>query len=103
MNILEKTIIVNGRENKILVLDELVGEKKEILIDDDFSEVFKNILQSTFKTHKNLYAKFGISYENALYAGWHPDDEEFGIDCAGFKKALKDKFEIKEKKSLKRR
>jgi len=61
-------------------------------------ERFKNereVLKKIFKDQGELYEKiYHVDRETARLAGWHPDEKEFSVWCAGWEQFLSEKGKI---------
>jgi len=84
MEKVKKIIVrVNGNEK---VIYEWNGEKYEA--------VWK-VLKRIYCDQGELYEKvYNVDRETAQLAGWHPEDETFNPDCAGWRKFLEEKGKI---------
>ena len=83
MKIKKITIRVNGNEK---VYYEWNCKKYE--------KVWK-LLREVFKDQGELYEKiYSVDRETAEIAGWHPQDQTFNTDCAGWQKFLEEKGKI---------
>jgi len=55
----------------------------------------RKVLRKVFKDQGELYEKvFNIDRETARIAGWHPDDRDFSVWCAGWEEFLKNQGKI---------
>jgi hypothetical protein len=77
--------------------------KKFVNEDGTQFDSLQDLLEGTFKDQGEFYEKvFGVSYQEASDANWHPYDDDFSASiCAGFDRFVKDKGVITKEKDLK--
>ena len=80
----------------VCVKETQVNTQKHKTYGDQDQEVLREYLHDRYKNHGNLYKKvFGVSFDDATLAGWHPDDCTFSKYCKGWVQFTRDKGKIK--------